>query len=118
MLLQVLRTLKGLSTEFTFVRLQWNMYSNVGSDMIALDGGGSAGIPPTGEIQVVCTFPSDMLLAYVILEGQLVMGQWLSVTRGYVQRELRQTCTSRSICPTDRPSCHRQRQLSEEPQPS
>lgn len=75
MLLQVLRTLEGLSTEFTFVRLQWNVYSNVGSDMIALDGGGSAGIPPTGEIQVVCTLPSDMLLADVILQGQLVMGQ-------------------------------------------
>jgi hypothetical protein len=43
--------------------------------MIALDGGGSAGIPPTGEIQVVCTLPSDMLLADVILQGQLVMGQ-------------------------------------------
>jgi hypothetical protein len=68
-LLQVLRTLEGLSTEFTFVRLQWNVYSNVGSDMVALDGGGSAGIPATGEIQVVCTFPSDMLLADVILEG-------------------------------------------------
>jgi hypothetical protein len=75
MLLQVLRTLEGLSTEFTFVRLQWNVYSNVGSDMVALNGGGAAGIPPTGKIQVVCTFPSDMLLADVILEGQLVMGQ-------------------------------------------
>jgi hypothetical protein len=69
MLLQVLRALEGFSTEFTFVRLQWNVHSNVGSDMITLDSGGSAGIPATGEIQVVCTFSSDMLLADVILEG-------------------------------------------------
>jgi len=42
MLLQVLGTLEGLSTEITFVRLQWDVDSDVGGDMIALDRGGTA----------------------------------------------------------------------------
>lgn len=42
MLLQILGPLEGLSTEITFVRLQWDMDSDMGRDMIALDGGGTA----------------------------------------------------------------------------
>jgi hypothetical protein len=72
MLFQILRPLEGLSTEFTFVRLQRNVHPDVGGDVIALDGGRSARIPAAGEIQVVSTLPSDVLLANVILEAQLV----------------------------------------------
>jgi hypothetical protein len=41
-LLQVLRTFEGFSTEITFVRLQWDVDSDMGGDMIALDSGGTA----------------------------------------------------------------------------
>jgi len=41
-LLQVLGTLKGLSTEITFVRFQRDVDSDVGGDMIALDSSGTA----------------------------------------------------------------------------
>jgi hypothetical protein len=65
MLLQILRTLERLSTEVTFVRLQRNMDSDVGSDMITLDSGGPARVPSAGEVQVVCALSSDMFLADV-----------------------------------------------------
>jgi len=41
-LLQVLRTLESFTAEVAFVRFEWNMDSNVGCDVIALDGGGTA----------------------------------------------------------------------------
>jgi hypothetical protein len=66
-LLQVLRTLEGLSAEITFVWLERDVDSNVGSDMVALDSGGAAGVPSTGEVQVVGALSADMLLADVLL---------------------------------------------------
>lgn len=59
------------------------MYPDVGGDVIALDGGGSAGIPPAGEIQVVCTLSSDMLLTDVIKEsfgGRASLGAFVPLT--------------------------------------
>lgn len=41
-LLEILGTLEGLATEVTFVRLQWDMDTDVRGDVITLDGGGSA----------------------------------------------------------------------------
>lgn len=41
-LLQVLRALERLSAEITFVRLQWDVDSDMGGDMITLDGGSTA----------------------------------------------------------------------------
>ncbi len=48
MLLQVLRALEGLATEFTFMGLQRNVYSNMGGNMVALDSGSSTLVPATG----------------------------------------------------------------------
>lgn len=72
-LLQVLRTLKGLSTEITFVWLERDVDSNVGSDMVTLDSGGTARVPTTSEVQIVGALSSDMLLADVLLKGKLAM---------------------------------------------
>lgn len=98
MLLQILRTLEGLPTEVTFVRLQRNVDSDVGSDMITLDSGSSARVPSTGEVQVICALSSDMFLAdmfkkslrrrtslrtFVPLTGEVVVGC---------------NCLSRSLC--------------------
>lgn len=68
-LLQILGTLEGLSTEVTFVRLEWDMDSDVRGDVITLHGGGTALIPTTGEIEVVCALATNVLLANVFLGG-------------------------------------------------
>ena len=68
MLLQILRTLESLSTEVTFVRLEWDVDSDVRSDMVTLHGSGAALIPTTGEVEVVCAFATDVLLANVFLK--------------------------------------------------
>jgi hypothetical protein len=67
MLLQVLRTLECLSAEVAFMWFQWNMDTDVGRDVVTLDRGSAAGIPSTGQIQVVCAFPSNMLLTDMVL---------------------------------------------------
>ena len=67
MLLQILRTLECLSTEVTFMRLQGNVDSDVGCDMITLDGRGTALAPTAREVEVVRALSSDMLLADVLL---------------------------------------------------
>lgn len=69
MLLEILGALEGLATEVTFVRLQRHVDTDVGSNVVTLDGGGSARIPPAGEVQVVCALSSDMLLTDVFKEG-------------------------------------------------
>jgi hypothetical protein len=71
--LQILRTFEGLSTEVTFVRLQGDVNSNVGCDVVALDGGGPARVPPTGEVEVVGALSSNMFLANVLLEDGISM---------------------------------------------
>jgi len=66
-LLEILRTLERLSAEVTFVWLQWNVDSDVRGDVVALDGGGSALIPATGQVEVVGALASNVLLADVLL---------------------------------------------------
>ena len=41
----------------------------MGSDVVAFDGGGTAGVPSTGQVQVVSALPSNMLLTDMILCG-------------------------------------------------
>jgi hypothetical protein len=69
MFLQILRSLEGLPTEIALVRLQGNVDSDMGCDMIALDGSGTARIPSTREVQVICALPSDMFFADVLKES-------------------------------------------------
>jgi hypothetical protein len=70
-LLQVLRTLECLSAEVAFVWLKGDVDSNVGGDVVALDGGGTARVPATSEVQIVGALTSDVLLADVLLERKL-----------------------------------------------
>lgn len=69
MLLQVLWTLECLSTEVTFVRLQWDMDADVRSDVVTFDSGSAAGVPSTGQVQVVCALSSDVLLTDMVKES-------------------------------------------------
>lgn len=38
----------------------------MGSDVVAFDGGGTAGVPSTGQVQVVSALPSNMLFTDMI----------------------------------------------------
>jgi hypothetical protein len=76
MFLQVLRTLEGLTTEVTFVRLQWNVNSDVRSNMVTFHGGGAALIPATCEIEVVGALATNVLLANVFKES---LSGWASL---------------------------------------
>lgn len=67
MLLQVLRPLEGLATEVTLVRLERHMDANVRGDVVAFDGGGTAGTPLTSQVQVVGALAADMTLTDVFL---------------------------------------------------
>jgi hypothetical protein len=67
MFLQILGALECLSAEVTFVWLQWDMDADVGSDVVTLDSGGAAGVPSTGQVQVVSALPTDMLLTDMVL---------------------------------------------------
>lgn len=66
-LLQVLRPLESLATKVTLVRLQRDVNANVRSDVVTLDGGGSALIPTAGQVQVVGALTADMLVTDVVL---------------------------------------------------
>jgi hypothetical protein len=68
-LLQVLRTLERLATEFALVRLERDVNTDVRSDVITLDGGGATRVPLAGEAQVVCAFATNMALTDVFLQG-------------------------------------------------
>jgi hypothetical protein len=67
MLLEILRTLESLSTEVALVWLKRNVNTDMRRDVVAFDGGGSALVPATSEVQVVGTLPTNMLLTDVFL---------------------------------------------------
>lgn len=67
MFLEILRTLEGLATELALVRLQGDMDSDVGSNVVTLDRGGAALTPRAGEVEVVCRLATNMTLADVFL---------------------------------------------------
>jgi hypothetical protein len=68
-LLQILRTLECLATEVALMRLQWNMDTNVRSNVISLDCGGAAVAPLAGQVQVVGALTTNVTLTNVILYG-------------------------------------------------
>ena len=65
--LEILRALKGLAAEFAFVRLQGNVDSDVGGDVVAFDGGGTALTPGAGQVEMVSLLTTNMALADVFL---------------------------------------------------
>lgn len=67
MLLQILRTLEGLSAKLALVRLQRNMDANVRRNVVALDGGCPTRSPRAGEAEVICGFAANMDVAEVVL---------------------------------------------------
>ncbi len=72
MFLEILRTFEGFATEFTFVWFQGNVDSDVRSDMVAFDGGGTATTPLTGQVEVVGALAADVSFAHMFLVEQSV----------------------------------------------
>jgi len=68
MLLQVLGTLEGFSTEVALMRLQGNVDSDVRGDVVALDCGSTTVAPLTRKVEVVGAFAADMALTHVVIE--------------------------------------------------
>lgn len=73
MLLQVLRALERLAAELTLVRLERDVDADVRGDVVTLHGGCPAGVPLTGQVEVVGALAADMALADVLLLSLLVM---------------------------------------------
>jgi hypothetical protein len=67
MFLEILWALESLATEFAFVGLERDVDSNMGGDVVAFDGGGSALAPLAGQVEVVSRLASDMALADMFL---------------------------------------------------
>lgn len=67
MFLEVLWAFEGLATEIAFVRLEWDVDSNVRGDVVTLDRRGAAATPLTGQVEVVGGFAADVALADMFL---------------------------------------------------
>lgn len=70
MFFEILRPLEGLAAEITFVRLQGNMDSDVGGDVIALDSVCAATAPCALEIEVVGALATDMAFTDMFLRAR------------------------------------------------
>ena len=65
--LQVLGSFECFSTEFAFVRLERDMYSDVGGNVVAFDGGGATSSPLASQVEIVCALASDVTFTDVVL---------------------------------------------------
>lgn len=68
MFLEILWSLESLSTELTLVWLQWNVDSNVRSNVVPLHSCSSTLSPRAGEVQVIGTLTADMAFTDVLLK--------------------------------------------------
>jgi len=68
-LLEILRTLEGLATEVTFVRLQRDMDTDVRCDVVTLDSGGTAGCPLARQVEIVSALAANMFVTDVLVEN-------------------------------------------------
>ena len=71
MFLEILRALEGLSAELALVRLERDVDADVGGDVIAFDGSGSALTPCAGQVEVVGRLAADMALTNMLLSMRL-----------------------------------------------
>ena len=67
MLLEILRTLEGLTAEITLVRLQRNVDANMRSDVIALHSRCTAVAPLACQVEVVGALTTNMTLTNMVL---------------------------------------------------
>lgn len=65
--LQVLRTLEGLATKVTLVRLQRDVDPDMRGDVVTLDDSSAATAPFAGQVEVVGTLTANMALTHMFL---------------------------------------------------
>lgn len=68
MFLEILGALERLAAKFALVRLQGNVDTDVGSDVVALDGGSATATPLTLKVEVVGALAADMTFTDVVLQ--------------------------------------------------
>jgi hypothetical protein len=69
-LLEILRTLEGLTAEITLVRLQRDVDAYMRSDVIALHGRCTAVAPLACQVEVVGALTTNMALANMVLRNR------------------------------------------------
>lgn len=105
-LLEVLRTFEGFAAHFTFMRLERDVHTDVGRDMVSLHRGGVTISPSAHEVKVVGRFATNMLLAHVIIKRfgvWMVLAATLPLTRDCrtifaSRRRRRSATTSGAFC--------------------
>lgn len=83
-LLEILRTLEGLSAEVALVWLQGDVDTNVRGDVVALHSCGAARVPLASQVEVVGALPSNVPLTDVVLVCGLANVEKESVLQGFV----------------------------------
>lgn len=71
MFLEILWPLECFPAEFALVRFQRNVDSDVGGDVVTLDGRGAALSPGAGQIEVVGRLSAYVSLAHMVLHHEL-----------------------------------------------
>jgi hypothetical protein len=71
MLLQILRALEGLPTEVAFVWFKRDMDTDMGGNVVPLDGCRMTISPLTREVQIIRRFTTDMSLANMFLSTRV-----------------------------------------------
>jgi hypothetical protein len=68
-LLEILGSLEGLSTDFACMGFERRMNSEMTSDMVALRTGGCAVFPFASEAEVIGALPAYVIAAEMVVEG-------------------------------------------------
>ena len=103
-LLQILRTLEGLATEVTFVRLQRDMDTDVRSNVVTLDGSSTAGCPLARQVEVVGALATNMLVTDMFLKYLLetvLLAPARDDGRAYVENFWRNEAFTARVPPAD-----------------
>jgi hypothetical protein len=86
-LLQVLGTLEGFAAEVALVRLQGDVDSDVGSDVVALNGRSATVAPLTRKVEVVGALAADMALTNMVLKILSASGVETKAILGRVEQD-------------------------------
>lgn len=107
--LEILRALESFAAELTLVRLQGNMDTNVGGDVVTLDGCGSALTPSARQVEIVGRLAANMSLANMLLHRPLARDPITCKDDDNLHRELPQWVIARRSPAIDTGGSHQQR---------
>ena len=67
MLFEILWALEGFPAEFASMRFQWNVNSDMRSDVVAFDDCDVTITPSALEVQIICAFASNVAITDMLL---------------------------------------------------